>query len=75
MKSGRPADGSYGPSASRQVYHPPTDPKAPLDAIEQALVRALVRILVREIREDPACWIVERDEPATTSSPSGRRAG
>jgi hypothetical protein len=37
---------------TKPVYVPPAvDSDAPLDPIEQALVRALVRIVVRELRQ------------------------
>jgi hypothetical protein len=58
------------PPAAR-VYAPPTDPDAPLDAVEQALVRMFVKILVREIRAGAAWWtdgevtIVDADDRDT----------
>jgi hypothetical protein len=49
-------------------YEPPTDPDAPLDPVEETLVRMFVRILGREIRAGAAWWtdgeviIVDADE-------------
>lgn len=66
------------PPAPRRPYAPPTDPDAPLDEIEQALVRMFVQILVREIHEGASWWT---DNPpgdpdhASTSASNRRRAG
>src|SRR5690348_1201610 len=37
-----------------EPYVPPSDDDAPLDAIEEALVRALVSVIVRELQEAAA---------------------
>jgi len=47
----------FMPMSARRPYVPPTDPDAPLDEIEQALVRAIVEVLARTLRDDPEIWI------------------
>jgi hypothetical protein len=44
--------GGHGARAPQRRYTPPADDDAPLDLVEEAIVRALVPIIVARIREE-----------------------
>jgi hypothetical protein len=58
--------------AEREIYRPPTDPDAPLDGVEAALVRMFVKILVREVRGGAGWWTDDADDTETASRDASR---
>ena len=53
------------PSSSSQSLYVRPEGDAPLDAVEQALVRALVNVFLREIREEEAVAAADRLDNGT----------